>query len=55
MGMGALEAFLPIYAVTVVGLSEFQAGLLWGMQDICYHAQQAPVGENVGLLAADAV
>lgn len=32
MGMGALEAFLPIYAVTVVGLSEFQAGLLWGMQ-----------------------
>ena len=32
MGMGALEAFLPIYAVTVVGLSEFQAGLLWGAQ-----------------------
>lgn len=32
MGMGALEAFLPIYAVTVVGLSEFQAGLLWGVQ-----------------------
>ncbi|MCH5144318.1 MFS transporter [Desulfovibrio sp. UIB00] len=34
MGMGALEAFLPIYAVTVVGLSEFQAGLLWGVQII---------------------
>ena len=32
MGMGALEAFLPLYAVTVVGLSEFQAGLLWGVQ-----------------------
>ena len=32
MGMGALEAFLPVYAVTVVGLSEFQAGLLWGVQ-----------------------
>ena len=32
IGMGALEAFLPIYAVTVVGLSEFQAGLLWGVQ-----------------------
>lgn len=32
LGMGALEAFLPIYAVTVVGLSEFQAGLLWGVQ-----------------------
>ena len=32
MTMGALEAFLPIYAVTVAGLNEFQAGLLWGVQ-----------------------
>ncbi len=32
MTVGALEAFLPIYAVTVAGLSEFQAGLLWGVQ-----------------------
>ncbi|MDQ7830964.1 MAG: MFS transporter [Desulfovibrionaceae bacterium] len=32
MAMGALEAFLPIYAVTVAGLTEFQAGLLWGAQ-----------------------
>lgn len=32
MTVGALEAFLPIYAVTVAGLNEFQAGLLWGMQ-----------------------
>ena len=32
MAMGALEAFLPIYAVTVAGLNEFQAGLLWGVQ-----------------------
>ncbi len=32
MTMGALEAFLPIYAVKVVGLNEFQAGLLWGIQ-----------------------
>ncbi len=32
MSMGALEAFLPIYAVTVVGLSAFQAGMLWGIQ-----------------------
>ena len=48
MGMGALEAFLPIYAVTVVGLSEFQAGLLWGGTDICNHAQQTSVGQNVG-------
>jgi MFS family permease len=30
--VGALEAFLPIYAVKVAGLNEFQAGLLWGMQ-----------------------
>jgi MFS family permease len=32
MAMGALEAFLPIYAVTVAGLNAFQAGLLWGIQ-----------------------
>lgn len=32
MAMGALEAFLPVYAVTVAGLTEFQAGLLWGAQ-----------------------
>ncbi len=30
--VGALEAFLPIYAVTRAGLNEFQAGLLWGTQ-----------------------
>lgn len=34
MSVGALEAFLPIYAVTVAGLNEFQAGLLWGIQVI---------------------
>jgi MFS family permease len=32
MAVGALEAFLPVYAVTVAGLNEFQAGLLWGVQ-----------------------
>ncbi|EPR32793.1 major facilitator superfamily MFS_1 [Alkalidesulfovibrio alkalitolerans DSM 16529] len=32
MSMGALEAFLPIYAVTVAGLSAFEAGLLWASQ-----------------------
>ncbi|MBI4688545.1 MAG: MFS transporter [Nitrospirae bacterium] len=32
MTVGALEAFLPIYAVKVAGLNEFQAGLLWGVQ-----------------------
>jgi MFS family permease len=32
MTMGALEAFLPIYAVKIVGLNEFQAGILWAVQ-----------------------
>lgn len=32
MTVGALEAFLPVYAVTVAGLNAFQAGLLWGVQ-----------------------
>lgn len=32
MTVGALEAFLPIYAVTIAGLNAFQAGLLWGIQ-----------------------
>ena len=32
MTMGALEAFLPIYALTVAGLSAFEAGLLWAVQ-----------------------
>ncbi|MDP3431090.1 MAG: MFS transporter, partial [Desulfomicrobium sp.] len=32
MAMGALEAFLPVYAVTVAGLSAFEAGLLWAVQ-----------------------
>ena len=32
LSVGALEAFLPIYAVTVCGFSAFQAGLLWGVQ-----------------------
>lgn len=32
MTVGALEAFLPIYAVRVAGLNEFQAGILWGVQ-----------------------
>lgn len=32
MTVGALEAFLPIYAIKVAGLNEFQAGILWGIQ-----------------------
>jgi MFS family permease len=32
LSMGALEAFLPVYAVTVAGLNVFEAGLLWAGQ-----------------------
>ena len=32
LSVGALEAFLPIYAVFVCGFSAFEAGLLWGVQ-----------------------
>lgn len=32
ISMGALEAFLPVYAVSVAGLNVFQAGMLWGVQ-----------------------
>lgn len=32
LSVGALEAFLPIYAVTIAALTAFQAGILWGAQ-----------------------
>ncbi len=32
LAVGALEAFLPVYAVKVAGLNGFQVGLLWGVQ-----------------------
>lgn len=32
MSMGALEAFLPIYGVSIGGLNELEAGVLWGVQ-----------------------
>jgi len=32
LSVGALEAFLPIYAVFICGFSSFHAGLLWGVQ-----------------------
>jgi MFS transporter, DHA1 family, multidrug resistance protein len=32
LSLGALEAFLPIYAVKIAQFSAFQAGLLWGVQ-----------------------
>jgi len=34
LALGVLEAFLPIYAVAVVGLSPFHAGLLYAVQII---------------------
>ena len=44
LAMGALEAFLPIYAVTVASLSEFQAGLLWGVQVVTIMAAKPLLG-----------
>ena len=44
--VGALEAFLPIYAVTVVGLNEFQAGLLWGVQVIVTILSKPIIGKT---------
>lgn len=44
LAMGALEAFLPIYAVTVAGRSEFQAGLLWGVQVVVIMAAKPLMG-----------
>ncbi len=32
LSVGALEAFMPIYIVMFLGYSEFQAGLIWGVQ-----------------------
>jgi len=32
LAVGALEAFLPVYAVKVAGLNGFQVGLVWGVQ-----------------------
>jgi MFS family permease len=32
LSVGALEAFMPIYAVQICGFSAFQAGMLWGVQ-----------------------
>ncbi len=44
LSMGALEAFLPVYAVFVVGLSAFQAGLLWGVQIVVTIAVKPVMG-----------
>ncbi len=42
LSVGALEAFLPIYAVFVCGFSAFEAGLLWGVQ-ICVTILSKPL------------
>ena len=44
LSLGALEAFLPIYAVKIVGLSAFQAGLLWGVQVVATIASKPIMG-----------
>jgi DHA1 family multidrug resistance protein-like MFS transporter len=44
LSLGALEAFLPIYAVQICGLSPFQAGLLWGVQIIATIASKPLLG-----------
>ena len=44
LSVGALEAFLPVYAVLVVGLSAFQAGLLWGVQIVVTIAVKPVMG-----------
>lgn len=45
MSVGTLEAFLPIYAVTVAGLSELQAGLLWGVQILATILSKPMIGK----------
>lgn len=46
LAVGALEAFLPIYAVTVAGLNEFQAGLLWGAQIVTTILSKPAMGRS---------
>ena len=44
LSVGALEAFLPIYAVIICGFSPFQAGLLWGIQIAATVASKPIIG-----------
>jgi len=44
MALGMLEAFLPVYAVTVAGLSPFQAGMLWTVQIFATMAAKPVMG-----------
>lgn len=54
MSMGALEAFLPVYAVAVAGLNVFQAGLIWGGADRGDPDRQTADGEGVRPLGPQA-
>jgi len=64
LGMGALEAFLPIYAVTRAGLNELEAGMLWAVQIVVTmlakpilgrlgdsHGRKAPIAVGLFLCA----
>ena len=44
LSVGALEAFLPVYAVVVCGFSPFQAGLLWAVQSVTTLAAKPLMG-----------
>jgi MFS family permease len=44
MAVGALEAFLPVYAVTIAGLNPFQAGMLWAVQIVATLAAKPLMG-----------
>ena len=46
MTVGALEAFLPIYAVMSAGLNEFQAGLLWAIQVVTTMLSKPVMGKT---------
>lgn len=44
LSVGALEAFLPVYAVVVCGFSPFQAGVLWAVQAVTTLASKPMMG-----------
>ncbi len=46
LSMGALEAFLPVYAVTVAGFSPFEAGMLWAVQVVVTMATKPFLGRT---------
>ena len=52
LSLGALEAFLPIYAVKMAHLSALQAGLLWGVQMVATIASKPIMGRCSDLAMA---